>query len=90
LRRGVGRRRIVHPKFAIVKVAGGDAAQRQLRGRNRHRDDPYRGGDLAQDGRAASITLGGRSHSVPSVLYLREDGTMLVGEAAGQRGIVDT
>jgi actin-like ATPase involved in cell morphogenesis/regulation of enolase protein 1 (concanavalin A-like superfamily) len=45
---------------------------------------------LWQHGRAMSVPLGGRSHSVPSVLYLREDGTMLVGEAAVQRGIVDT
>src|SRR5215470_13601545 len=42
-----------------------------------------------QQGRAVSVPLGGRSHSVPSVLYQREDGTFLFGEAAVQRGISD-
>jgi actin-like ATPase involved in cell morphogenesis len=41
-------------------------------------------------GRAVEMaTLGNRSPELPSVLYLREDGTMLVGAAAERRGATD-
>jgi molecular chaperone DnaK (HSP70) len=43
-----------------------------------------------RNGQATAAPLGGRSHSVPSVLFLRSDGEMLVGETAVRRGVVET
>ena len=40
-----------------------------------------------RDGRAATVALGDRAATVPSVLFLREDGVMLVGEAAVRRAV---
>ncbi|HET6951612.1 MAG TPA: Hsp70 family protein [Acidimicrobiales bacterium] len=40
-----------------------------------------------RDGRATTVALGDRAAAVPSVLYLREDGTMLVGDAAVRRAV---
>ncbi|HEU4426745.1 MAG TPA: Hsp70 family protein, partial [Pilimelia sp.] len=42
-----------------------------------------------RDGRAATVPLGDRAHSVPSALFLRDDGVMLVGDAANRRGTTD-
>lgn len=44
---------------------------------------------LWRDGRVQTVPLGNRSHAVPSVVYLREDGTLLIGEAAVRRGIAE-
>jgi YVTN family beta-propeller protein len=43
-----------------------------------------------RSGQATAVPLGGRSHSVPSVLFQRSDGELLVGEAAARRGVVET
>jgi Hsp70 protein len=40
-----------------------------------------------RDGRAATVALGDRAATVPSVLFLRDDGIMLVGEAAVRRAV---
>src|SRR5690606_31197665 len=40
-----------------------------------------------RDGRAETVTLGDRAATVPSVLFLRDDGVMLVGEAAVRRAV---
>lgn len=42
-----------------------------------------------RDGRATTVTLGARSDAVPSVLFLRDDDVMLVGEAAERRAAGD-
>jgi molecular chaperone DnaK len=42
-----------------------------------------------RDGRAATVGLGDRAATVPSVLFLREDGVMLVGEAAVRRAVAE-
>ena len=39
-----------------------------------------------RDGRAEAVPLGQRAHTVPSVLFLREDGVLQVGEAAVRAG----
>jgi actin-like ATPase involved in cell morphogenesis len=42
-----------------------------------------------RDGRVATVGLGDRAATVPSVLFLREDGVMLVGEAAVRRAVAE-
>ena len=42
---------------------------------------------VARDGRVEMATLGTRSTAVPSVIFVREDETILVGEAASRRGL---
>jgi actin-like ATPase involved in cell morphogenesis len=42
-----------------------------------------------RDGRAATVALGDRAPTVPSVLFLRDDGVMLVGEAAVRRAVTE-
>ncbi len=42
-----------------------------------------------RDGRVDMVTLGNRSAAVPSVAYVREDGEILVGEAAERRAASD-
>jgi len=42
-----------------------------------------------RDGRAATVGLGDRAATVPSVLFLREDGVMLVGDAAVRRAVAE-
>ncbi|WP_322778882.1 Hsp70 family protein [Frankia sp. Cas4] len=42
-----------------------------------------------RDGRAEVVDLGERARTIPSVLFLRDDGVMLVGEAAERRAITD-
>ena len=44
---------------------------------------------LWRAGRVETVPLGNRSNLVPSLLFLRDDGTFLVGEAAVRRGITD-
>ncbi|MCA1841760.1 MAG: Hsp70 family protein, partial [Actinobacteria bacterium] len=44
---------------------------------------------VARGGRAEIVSLGHHAATVPSVLFLRGDGTFLVGEAAGRRGLGD-
>lgn len=44
---------------------------------------------VARDGRAEICSLGNRSASVPSVVFLREDETILTGEAAERRALSD-
>jgi actin-like ATPase involved in cell morphogenesis len=41
------------------------------------------------DDRAEIVSLGGRSASIPSVVLLRDDGTMLVGDAAERRAVLE-
>jgi hypothetical protein len=41
---------------------------------------------VAREGRVAVVGLGNRAASIPSVIYLRPDGTVLTGEAASRRG----
>ena len=41
------------------------------------------------DGSATTVTLGEHTDSIPTVLYLREDGVFLVGHAAERRAITD-
>jgi molecular chaperone DnaK len=49
----------------------------------------YTAAALWRDGRVQTVPLGNRANAVPSVLFLREDGAMLVGEPASRRGISD-
>ncbi len=49
----------------------------------------YAAAAVWRDGRAETVPLADRAHSIPSALYLREDGVMLVGEAANRRGTTD-
>jgi actin-like ATPase involved in cell morphogenesis len=49
----------------------------------------YTAAALWRDGRVQTVPLGNRANAVPSVLFLRDDGTMLVGEPAARRGIGD-
>src|SRR2546423_847735 len=49
----------------------------------------YTAAALWRDGSVQSVPLGNRSNAVPSVLFLREDGTLLVGEAATRRAVVE-
>ena len=49
----------------------------------------YTAAAIWRAGRAESVPLGVRAHTVPSVLFLREDGVLLVGEAAARRGVTE-
>src|SRR6059058_5366409 len=49
----------------------------------------YTGAAVWRDGAVHSAPLGNRSHAVPSVLFLRDDGTLLVGEAASRRAVTE-
>src|SRR6266545_3123226 len=45
----------------------------------------YTAGAIERGGTVEALTLGNRSASVPSVVFLRDDGEILVGEAATRR-----
>ena len=47
----------------------------------------YTAAAIARGGRVEIVTLGNRAAAIPSVLVLRADGTMLVGEAANRRAL---
>jgi actin-like ATPase involved in cell morphogenesis len=49
----------------------------------------YTAAALWRDGAVNTASLGNRSNSIPSVLFHREDGTLLVGEAASRRGVTE-
>jgi molecular chaperone DnaK (HSP70) len=49
----------------------------------------YTAAAVWRQGRAETVPLGERAHSIPSALFLRDDGVMLVGEAAHRRGATD-
>ncbi|HVQ91722.1 MAG TPA: Hsp70 family protein, partial [Mycobacteriales bacterium] len=49
----------------------------------------YTAAAIWRSGRAETVPLGDRAHSVPSALFLRPDGALLVGEAANRRGVLE-
>ncbi|HEX3623083.1 MAG TPA: Hsp70 family protein [Acidimicrobiales bacterium] len=49
----------------------------------------FSGAAIARDGRAEMVALSHNASVIPSVLFLREDGTFLFGEAAARRGLQD-
>ena len=49
----------------------------------------YTAAALNVDGRLEMLSLGNRSTQIPSVLYLKKDGTVLIGEPAEFRGAAD-
>src|SRR5256886_15823095 len=49
----------------------------------------YTAAALWRDGSVQSVPLGNRANAVPSVLFLRDDDVLLVGEAAARRAIVE-
>lgn len=49
----------------------------------------YTAAALWREGRVQTVPLGNRANAVPSVLFLRDEGSFLVGEAAVRRGITD-
>src|SRR5947199_1143186 len=49
----------------------------------------YTAAAVWRDGSVQSVPLGNRANAVPSVLFLREDGTLLVGEAASRRAVTE-
>jgi molecular chaperone DnaK len=49
----------------------------------------YTAAALWRQGRVQTVSLGNRADAIPSVLFAREDGTLLVGEAAARRGIAE-
>jgi actin-like ATPase involved in cell morphogenesis len=49
----------------------------------------YTAASIWRDGSVQSVPLGNRSNAVPSVLFLRDDGVLLVGEAASRRAVVE-
>jgi molecular chaperone DnaK len=42
-----------------------------------------------RDDRAETVALGDRANAVPSVLFLRDDGVLLVGDAANRRAVLE-
>ena len=49
----------------------------------------YTAAAVERGGRVEAVTLGNRQVSVPSVLFLKADGEVLVGDAANRRGITE-
>jgi actin-like ATPase involved in cell morphogenesis len=47
----------------------------------------YTGAAIARDGRVEVVSIGHHSSVVPSVVFLREDGELLIGEAANRRAL---
>lgn len=47
----------------------------------------YTAAALTRDGRTEMVPLGNRAASIPSLVFLRDDGTVLAGEAAERRGL---
>ncbi|WP_166659150.1 Hsp70 family protein [Labedaea rhizosphaerae] len=47
----------------------------------------YTAAALWRDGRVQTVPLGNRADAIPSTLFLRDDGTLLTGEAASRRGL---
>jgi molecular chaperone DnaK (HSP70) len=49
----------------------------------------YTAAAVERDGRVQVVTLGNRTVSIPSVVFVTADGTVLVGEAAERRGVAE-
>ncbi|MGH8910145.1 MAG: Hsp70 family protein, partial [Egibacteraceae bacterium] len=49
----------------------------------------YTAAAVCRDGRAEIVTLGTRAACVPSVLYIRADGEVMIGEAANRRAVAE-
>lgn len=49
----------------------------------------YTAAAIWRDGRVESVPLGNRANAIPSVLFVRDDGELLVGEPAVLRGIAE-
>lgn len=49
----------------------------------------YTAAAIWRDGRVESVPLGNRANAIPSVLFVRDDGTVLIGEPAVLRGIAE-
>src|SRR5438552_496531 len=49
----------------------------------------YTAAAIERGGRTEVVTLGDRAAQVPSVLFLREDGGVVVGEPAERRGVAE-
>jgi actin-like ATPase involved in cell morphogenesis len=49
----------------------------------------YTAAAVTRGGRAEIVPLGNRAATIPSVVFLREDGTILAGEAASRRGVTE-
>ena len=49
----------------------------------------YTAAAVERDGRVQMVTLGNRTVSIPSVVFITADGTVLVGEAAERRGVAE-
>src|SRR4051812_45457481 len=45
----------------------------------------YTGAGIHRDGQVAIASLGDRAPTIPSVVFLREDGTVLTGDSANRR-----
>ena len=49
----------------------------------------YTAAAIYRDGRTSTVDLGVRTSAIPSVVFLRDDETILTGEAASRRGVGD-
>ncbi|KQY25017.1 hypothetical protein ASD16_06030 [Cellulomonas sp. Root485] len=49
----------------------------------------YTAAAVWRDGRAATVALGDRTDTIPSAVLLRSDGSLLVGDAAVRRGVLE-
>ena len=49
----------------------------------------YTAAAVFREGRARVVELGGRTATIPSVIFLRDDETILTGEAANRRGLTE-
>ncbi|MFN8035641.1 MAG: Hsp70 family protein [Acidimicrobiia bacterium] len=49
----------------------------------------YSAAAVLRDGQARMVNLGQRAAAIPSVVFLRDDDTMLIGEAAVRRGVAE-
>jgi actin-like ATPase involved in cell morphogenesis len=49
----------------------------------------YTAAAIVRDGRTSTVDLGTRTAAIPSVVFLRDDETILTGEAANRRGVTE-
>ena len=89
-RRRVRRFGRVRPRLALPRMRGDGPGRRPVGyGLGVDLGTTFTAAAVERDGRVEMVTLGDRSAAVPSVVLLRDDGTVLTGDAADRRAATE-